>query len=278
MQSEINKIKGLFSISPRHKIFISLLFLFCLSFTNDETLKTLYSIKTPADLFSTDNFGNTYFVKGDEIKKYNAQGELLKIFSAKNLGKITSIDASNPLRVLVFYKDFASVLFVDDLLSQNGDAINLLDLSLEQSDAVCTSFNNGLWFFNRQNANLMRLDENLQTMVNTGNLNRLLGTTLKPTFLLEYNGYLYLNSPEEGIFVFDIYGTYFKTIHIKNLLHFQVKENQVIYFTDSQLKSYNLKLLTEAAFPFGGVADARVEKENYYLFYKDSLVVKTAAN
>jgi len=261
-----------------YKIPFILLFLFCLSFTNDEPLKTLYTIKAPADFFSSDNFGNTYFVKGDEIKKYNSQGELLKIFSAKNLGKITSIDASNPLRVLVFYKDFASVLFVDDLLSQNGDVINLLDLSMEQSDAVCTSFNNGLWFFNRQNANLVRLDENLQTVVNTGNLNRLLGTTLKPTFLLEYNGYIYLNSPEEGIFVFDIYGTYFKTIPIKNLLHFQVKENQVIYFTGTELRSYNLKLLAEAVLPLSGVTDARVEKENYYLFYKDSLVVKSSTN
>lgn len=251
---------------------------FCLAFTSADELKNLYTIRSKADLFTTDNFGNTYLVKGDEIKKYNAQGELLKMFSAKNLGKITSIDASNPLRVLVFYKDFASILFVDDLLSQNGDAINLLDLSLEQSDATCTSFNNGLWFFNRQNANLIRLDENLQTVVNTGNLNRLLGTTFKPNFMLEYNGYIYVNNPEEGIFVFDMYGTYFKTIPIQHIAHFQVKDQQLIYFTGGQLKSYHLKLLTEASADFKEASDVRIEKENYFLFYGDSVLVKTAAN
>jgi hypothetical protein len=261
---------------PFYRLFFAIVVIGCFSFTADDKLKDLYTIRAKADLFTTDNFGNTYLVKADEMRKYNPQGELLKIFSAKSLGKISSVDASNPLRVLLFYKDFASILFVDDLLSQNGDVINLLDLSLEQSDAVCTSFNNGLWFFNRQNANLIRLDENLQTVVNTGNLNRLLNATFKPNFLLEHNGYVYLNNPTEGIFVFDIYGTYFKTIPIKDLDRFQVKENLLIYFADGQLRSYNLKLLTEANMPFAGAVDARVEKENYYLFYKDSVQVKTS--
>lgn len=263
--------------SQLYSFFIAAIALVCFSFTADQKLKDLYTIRAKADLFTTDNFGNTYLAKGDEIRKYNPQGDLLKIFSAKSLGKISSIDATNPLRVLVFYRDFASILFVDDLLSQNGDVINLLDLSLEQSDAVCTSFNNGLWFYNRQNANLIRLDADLQTVVNTGNLNRLLNTTFKPNFMLEHNGYVYLNNPAEGIFVFDIYGTYFKTIPFKGLDHFQVKENQLIYFTNGQLRSYDMKLLTEASIAFSDASDARVEKENYFVFFKDSVVVKTNA-
>jgi len=255
-----------------------LFLLFCFSFTADDTLKTLYSIKSKADFFSTDNFGNTYLVKGDEIRKYNPTGDLLKIYSNKTMGKITSIDASNSLRLLVFYKDFASIIILDDLLSQNGDIINLMDLSLEQCDLVCTSFNNGMWFFNRQNANLIRLNDNLQTAVNTGNLNRLLGSDLKPNFILEYDGYVYLNNPNEGILVFDIYGTYSKTITIKGLQHFQVKDQGLIYFSEGVLKSYQLKQLNTVEIPFSGVNDARVEKENYYLFYKDSVLVKTNSN
>lgn len=255
-----------------------LLLLLCLSFTAGDTLKTLYTIRAKADFFTTDNFGNTYLVKADEIRKYNPNGDLLKIYSNKNMGKITSVDASNALRLLVFYKDFASIIILDDLLSQNGDIINLLDLSLEQSDLVCTSFNNGMWFFNRENANLVRLNDNLQTAVNTGNLNRLLGSDLKPNFILEYDGYVYLNNPNEGILVFDIYGTYSKTITIKGLQHFQIKEQSLIYFADGKLKSYQLKQLNTVDIPFFGVNDVRVEKDNYYLFYKDSVLVKTNAD
>ena len=246
-----------------------------LSFSADDELKNLFTIKSSADFFTTDNLGNTYVIKGEEIKKYSQTGDLLKIFSNNTLGKITSVDATNPLRILIFYKDFATILILDDLLSQNGDPMNLLDYSLEQSDVICTSFNNGIWFFNRQNMELIRLDETFKPVVNTGNLNRLLGTDLKPNFMLEHNGYIYLNNPAEGILAFDIYGTYYKTIPIKGLTRFQVKDNSMFYFTDGTLKLYNIKDLSKKELAFKGVTDVRIEKDNYFLFYPDSVMVKT---
>ena len=258
------------------KWFYALTFiLISFAFVSDDPLKTIFTIKASADFFTTDNLGNTYLIKGEEIKKYGQTGELLKIFSNKTSGKITSLDASNPLRILVFYKDFATILILDDLLSQNGDPMNLLDYGLEQSDVICTSFNNGIWFFSRENMELVRLDQNFKTVVNTGNLNRLLGTDLKPNFLLENNGYVYLNNPAEGILVFDIYGTYFKTISLKGLQRFQVKENNIYYFIDGSLKSYNLKELSQKELSFKNVSDVRIEKENYFLFYPDSVSVQT---
>src|ERR1700739_1078633 len=255
-------------------VFLSLAF-FMFSFSADDELKTLFTIKSTADFFTTDNLGNTYLIKGEEIKKYSQTGDLLKIFSNKTSGKITSLDTTNPLRILVFYKDFATILIIDDLLSQNGDPMNLLDYSLEQSDVICNSFNNGIWFFNRENMELVRLDETFKPVVNTGNLNRLLSADFKPNFMLEHNGYLYLNNPAEGVYVFDIYGTYFKTIPIKNLQRFQVKDNVMFYYMAGMLKSYNIKDLTQKELPFKNVTDMRVEKENYFLFYPDSVVVKT---
>lgn len=264
------------------KLYKAITFLFfgfvAFSFSADDDLKTLFTIKSTADFFTTDNLGNTYLIKGEEIKKYSQTGDLLKIFSNKTTGKITSIDVTNPLRILVFYKDFATILIIDDLLSQNGDPMNLQDYSLEQSDVICTSFNNGIWFFNRENMELIRLDESFKPVVNTGNLNRLLGADFKPNFILENNGYLYLNNPDNGVFVFDIYGTYFKTIPIKGLQHFQVKDNFMFYYMDGILRSYNIKDLTQKELPFKNVTDVRVEKENYFLFNTDSVVVKTNNN
>ncbi len=249
-----------------------------LSFTTDDGLKTLFTIKAKADFFTTDNLGNTYLIKGDEIKKYSQTGDLLKIFSNNTTGKIASLDATNPLRILLFYKDFATILILDDLLSQNGDPMNLLDYGLEQSDLICNSFNNGIWFFNRQNMELVRLDETFKPVVNTGNLNRLLHTDLKPNFMIEHNGFIYLNNPDEGILAFDIYGTYFKTIPVKGLQHFQVKDNILFYYSDGILKSYNIKDLSQKELAFKNVTDVRIEKENYFLLYPDSVVVKTISN
>ncbi len=257
------------------------LFIICIlamSLTSDEELVILFSIPSKSDFFTTDNFGNSYLIKGDEMKKYSATGELLKVYSAKSLGKITTIDASNPLRVLVFYKEFSSIVFLDDLLSQNGDPLNLMDLSLEQSDVVCSSFNNGLWFFDRQNANLIRMDENLQTVVNTGNLNQLLNLKMKPNFMMEYDGFVYVNNPEQGIMVFDIYGTFSKTIPIKNLKSFQVKEDKLFYFLPGEFHVYRFKFLTEAVLKFKSGTDIRLERDKYYIYNADSVAVMGNSN
>ena len=272
-------LKRFLSVNNLYKAFSIIAIVFILlSFSADDGLKPLFTIKTKTDFFTTDNLGNTYVIKGDEIKKYSQTGDLVKIFSNNTTGKIASVDATNPLRILVFYKDFATIIILDDLLSQNGDPMNLLDYSLEQSDLICNSFNNGIWFFNRQNMELVRLDESFKPVVNTGNLNRLLRTDLKPNFMIEHNGYIYLNNPEEGVLAFDIYGTYYKTIPVKDLQHLQVKGSVLFYYSEGILKSYDMKDLTQKELPFKNVADVRIEKENYFLIYPDSVVVKTNSN
>ncbi len=258
---------------------LTLFFLFFASLSGDGW-KPLFTIRAKCDFFTTDNAGNSYMVKGDEIRKYNASGELLKVYSNKKSGRIASLDASNPLRILVFYKDFARIVFLDSQLSENGEGIALETMNLEQCDLACTSFNNGIWLYNRQNAELVRLNENLSRIVSTGNLNRLLNTELHPVYLTENNGYVYMNNPAEGILVFDIYGTYYKTIAIKNIRNFQLKDEELVYFSEKKVRAYNMKTISNVSFSIGdtNVVQMRTEKSYYYLQYPDSLVGGTIAS
>ena len=246
----------------------------CFSFTKDEPTKKV--IKSKIDLYTTDNIGNVYLVNGDEVKKYNSKGELLKVYSNKKLGKISSIDATNPLRVLLFYKDQSQLVILDSQLSPNGNPIDLLGMNLEQSDVVCSSFNNGLWLFNRQNNELVRLNQSLEKVVNTGNLNALLSADLKPNFIIENGSYLYLNNKSDGIYVFDIYGTYYKTISLLNLNHFQVNDNALYYYKDSVFAKYDMKLLavSDSVFAKPYPKDIRLGNNTFFKMYTDSLVLR----
>lgn len=257
----------------RNRIHILLLTILSFSFIADDP-KTLFTIKGKYRLFTSDNIGNIYTVVKDEIRKYNPNGELIKIFSSKNLGPIQNIDASNPLRILVHYRDMARILFLDNQLSQNGSVIDLLSLSLEQSDLACTSFNNGVWLFNRQNMELVRLEESLNKTVSTGNLNRLLGVQLKPVAMTEYKGYVYLADPNEGVLVFDIYGTYFKTIPIKNVISIQVIDDYLFCFRTGEFLSYHMKFLDELSVKIPEATSARMGMNRYYIGYADSIIVK----
>jgi hypothetical protein len=233
------------------------------------------SIPSTASFITSDNLGNIYTITNDVLEKYDRKGNLVKTYSNKSLGKISSVDASNPLKLVLFYKDFSQVLFLDNMLSLSGDPVRLADLNLEQAQLVSSSHNNGIWLYNQQNFELLRLDQNLQKVQQTGNITQLISQKINPNFLLENNNMVYLNDPSVGILVFDIYGTYYKTIPLKSLTSIQLNDEEIFYFSDKKLKSFHLKTLEEKNYPLpdSTAIAARIEKEGLFLLKKNSLEI-----
>lgn len=237
--------------------------------------KIMYVIKHPLNLFTSDNLCNSYIVNGEELIKYNATGKLLLKYSNKRFGNITTIDATNALKVLLYYKDFQQLVFLDNQLSQNGDAISLESLGYEQTDLVCSSFNNSFWIYNKQSNELLRFNENSKQIAKTGNLKQLLQAELKPDFMTEYNSFLYLNCPDIGIYVFDMYGTFNKIITLKNIRSFQVSDDVIYFFRENSFHSYNCKAFEEKSIPYNDslLKNIRIEKDRLFLQYIDSVKV-----
>lgn len=216
------------------------LFIVCTFFLPADNFQLLHVISGPCDYFTTDNIGNLYVINKDEIQKYNNQGTLLQKYSNKTMGNIQHVDASNPLKILLFYKDFSQIIFLNNMLAPNAESVALEKMNLQMARLACTSFNNGIWIYTMQNFELVRLNESLQVSHQTGNLMQQLGTELDPNFLIEFNNRLYLNNPKTGILVFDIYGTYYKTLPIFNLSKFQVTDHHILYFEGQRLKKFDL--------------------------------------
>lgn len=186
-----------------------------------------------------DNIGNIYSINNGVITKHFVNHQT-KTFSIKTFGTLENIDVTNALRILLYFKDFQRILFLDSQLSQNGDVIELTNLGLEQASLVCSSFNNGFWVYNQANNELLRFNQSLEISVKSGNLKRILGMNIQPNFLIEHNGKLYLNSPNDGILIFDIYGSYLKTIPLKNLESFQVQYPYIFYTLNKKFYSFHL--------------------------------------
>ena len=248
-----------------------------LSFTdNTYTYKT--SIKNKFDYFTTDPQGAVYLIKKDVLEKYNSDGKLIKTYSNKNLGNISSVDASNPLRVILFYKDFQQIVFLDNTLSQNGSPLLLQNIGVEQASLACSSNNNGLWIFDSNNFELKRFDGNLQKTASTGNIARMQNISLSVNYIIENNNMIFLNDLETGILTFDIFGTYRNTIPLKGLSSFQVNEDFITYFSDKKLKVYNRKAMEETNYPTpdSTALNTRIEKNLIYIQKENSLNIFTS--
>ncbi|MEI6019829.1 MAG: hypothetical protein WCR21_01755 [Bacteroidota bacterium] len=233
-------------------------------------------IKSVFTDFNVDNIGNMYLTNESELQKYSASGKLFARYSNLQLGEISSVDATNPLKILLYYRDLQQIVFLDNQLSNNSENVSLVNLGYEQSDLVCSSTNNSFWIYTKQNNELLRFNENSQKIANTGNLKQVLQNDLTPNYITEHNGYLYLNCPENGIYVFDMFGGYVKLIGLRQLRQFKVNDNILYFQKDSSLCSYNLKLFEESCKNIPHfLSNNKVKYINGKLYqaFKDSLIV-----
>lgn len=223
-----------------------------------------------------DGFGNIYIITDHEIVKYTALGILQKKFSTKRYGKIDFVDAMNPLKLIVYYKDFQQIMFLDNQLTASIPMISVETIGYEQTSLVCSSANNSFWIYDKQNNELVRFDAELKAIVKTGNLKRILDINIKPNFITEHNNDLYLNCPNEGILVFDIYGTFYKTIPLKNLKEFNVVNGDVFYYENHILKQYQAQTFNTIEKQFADTLIQTVYWQNshFYKVYHDSLIVE----
>lgn len=113
----------------------------------------------------------------------------------------------------------------------------------------------------------MRLDGNFQKTHETVNFIQWFGQRLKPSYMIQNNNLLYLNEKDMGIYVFDNFGTYIRTIPIKGLDNLQMLEGIVSFVEDGKYCNYRLLDLETKCDELQRktVFGARKEKGRFYL-------------
>lgn len=256
-------------------IAVAIMLLGMAAFKKPASYRLVAKIPLENGTYTTDNLQNVYVYAGSELKKYNPSGTLLYTHDDKSYGDITSVNAYDPMKVMLFYKDFPVIVFLDNTLSQNGNVINPSDLGYPLTSLACESHDNGLWLYDGQNLQLVRFDVNLTQLQTTGNLNQLLNLRLNPISLSEYNNYVYLNDTIEGILMFDTFGTYYKTLPFKGIRHYQVRGDDLFYMQNRKIHAFHMKTITEdiIAQPDSMATQCRIEKNLLFEKYLDTVRV-----
>ncbi|MCD9573496.1 hypothetical protein [Flavobacterium soyae] len=103
-----------------------------------------------------DSFGYSYQIKNNVFSKIKGS----EIFEYKNvsLGNITKVDIQNPLKIVLFYEDFNSVVLLDNQLNK------MTEINFSQNtipivvSAIGMSTQNQLWVFNTLNQQIGLFD------------------------------------------------------------------------------------------------------------------------
>lgn len=228
-------------------------------------------------LISTDPIGNVYIATRNQLILVNRYDTIFKTFSNLRLGTLTTLDASNPLKVLLYFRDQGKIQFLDNTASELSTPISLNNYSLEQSTQACISFDNGFWVYLPSTFELIRFNQQLEISSRTKNIQQLTGLNeLDPIEMKEQSNLLYLNDPEAGLLVFDIFGAFVKKIPIYGIEKFQLFNDQLLYRKAGRLYIYNLSTYTETVHDFpdnNPPLDFDFSSSKIYLLYADKLVI-----
>ena len=137
---------------------VILIFLLCLpmltmsQYKNDVVSQMKLQFVVADEYIGEDSFGFQYFIKNNTFFKLKEK----ETWQYKNisLGKIAKVDIQNPLRIVLFYENFNTVITLDNQLNeiQKHNFSDFIEGVVVAATGNAT--NNSLWIFNSLNQQL----------------------------------------------------------------------------------------------------------------------------
>ena len=191
-----------------------------------------------------DILNNLYLITAsNQLKKISSRGDSMAVFNdVKKFGNPSLIDVTNPLKVLLYYKNFATVVMLDRLLSPRN-SINFRQQQIFSVKAIATSYDNNVWLFDEQDLKLKKIDENGKMLQETTDWRLIMDEVPSPQNIIDANNFVYLYDPAKGFYVFDYYGTYKNNLPFLNWENIAISGNRLTGFRNRQFYSYGLQTL-----------------------------------
>jgi hypothetical protein len=194
--------------------------------------------------FDADILGNIYVItKEGQLKKLDEHGDSLSAWNdVKRFGNPGHIDATNPLKVLVYYPGFSTVVMLDRQLNLRN-SINFRKENIFSVKTIAASYDNNIWIFDEQDSKLKKIDDQGKKIFESTDWRLLFDTAPLPGVIIDVDNFVYLYDDRKGFYVFDYYGSF------KNLLPFvkwksvAISNNKLFGFSDNKLYSYELNSL-----------------------------------
>ena len=270
-KSQITNHKSFFILYTLYFILIST---YCKAQTLLDSSKLVSEFTVNAKFVQADEMGNLYIVSPtNQLYKYNYAGEVLATLNYNYNGNISSIDASNPMEIYIFYKEINKVLFLDNNLAYRGE-LDLTKLNITQASAVARSYDNGIWVFDNGDLQLKKLDKEGKVFQSSANIKQFTNVDFNPKYIIE-NTQNVIISDDSICLVFDVFASFVKTYYFKNLKSIQFTNHFLYETQDSLVNILDFRLGLKRVFILNKTAlnfKWSYVYENKFFIYKNNTI------
>jgi hypothetical protein len=245
--------------------------------TDSVPMQLVKEYKCNATDFSVDAMGNLYLVtKNNQLKKIKENGDSIAVYNlSKRYGKLHYIDASYPMKLLLYFKDFSTIITADRLL-QVTNTIDLRKDNIYQVQALTSSYDGQFWFYDEQEAKLKKINNQGKITQQTVDLRQVLQQLPTPQKIIENDNLLYVCDSLMGVYVFDYYGALKNSFPLKNYTNLFIY-NQIIYAVQNNcivkytIATKNIQLLQLPKMPI--ILKTVIAAGNIYFLHKNGILV-----
>ncbi len=211
-------------------------------------------IKGDFAYFMPDELGNLFaLTKNGQLKKYNTNLDSMGVFNEiRRYGKLYSISADNPLRTVLYFKDYKTILVLDRLM-QVVNKIDLRKAGIFQVKAVAQSYDNLFWVYDEQDSKLKKINEEGKLVFATADLRLIFSEPIVPSSIFDLGGFVYIYDEKNGLFIFDYYGALknriafldWKEVHSVGKQLVGLKKEMLITYTPGNIDTKSFLLPAE---------------------------------
>lgn len=232
-------------------LFFQLLFVPAIYAQKDSNFHLIKSINLQATEFALDNLNNLYILSiTGQLKKFNEAGDSIAVYNdVRRFGKIYSIDVTNPLKILLYYKDFSTIVILDRLLSVRG-AVDLRKQNIAQATAIGSSYDNNIWIFDAIDSKLKKIDEHGNLLLETVDFRTVFEEPFSPQKILDINSLVHLFDSSIGLLSFDHYGSFQKKYPLAKWQNINFLDKNITGIYNSNIVLYNTSNLMQKKYQF----------------------------
>lgn len=210
------------------------------------------TIEVNANSVHIDQLNQVYALKKGEIVKLDDNGNEIARYSNRLIGEDIHVDVNNPLKVLVFSPQLMKLKFLDSRLSEMQDELDFSVYGFDQVGLAATSHSNGFWLYDALRFEFVRFNQHYEETARTPNVLQLLRVEFFPSQMVEFNNNLYVTDPNQGVYVFDVYGTFIKRIPVKGIAKLVISDNRLFFEKGGTLYALDLSDLNEEVVMLSG--------------------------
>lgn len=231
-------------------VFINLLFLNLLSFpafSQYYSFEHMKTVKHTGHILSSDDRGNLFIGSQNSIVKLDVNGDYINQYYPMFHGKVNCIDAKDPRRILVYYKEYAYVVFLNQDLVNAGslsiyqlnskpEPVNLDDLNLSFVKLACLDeYNESYWVYDDNNSDIILIDQENRIDFRGDALDEFTELEPDPNYMLMESNRLFINNPASGVYIFDENGRFVRKLPLMGLKKIQAHGDKLFYASNSFL-------------------------------------------